>query len=459
MLRRRAEKWARPAILAALIGLLGLFGKTDLVSDAASALSDRDLLIRWTSTFSGATRSAVPVTLIDVDAEAMALYGSPDRAPRALLAGLLSLAAAKGANGVLLDVDLSRPSPDAAGDAALRETLAAWPAQAPPLALARRFRVGEEGETPEPFAFEREIAGRANIRQAASLALKDSDGVVRRWRLAQTVCENGAGLAYPSPQLIAAAIAAGRAQSDLDRFLDWRARSACARVKTADKTGEAPAPKNPGPAPDWPRNPAEEANISFLFSADPGAPMPEIEDAAGRATALMRRIPARTLVDAQGVALPAARVADAPFAGRFVIVGATHSDTFDEHPTPIGRLPGVVIAANAVAGAPAILSAARIGDAGRTLIALALFAAMALASSRLRAAAASVVVTLICLAAAPLLGRLVAPSSALEIVASALAMLAAFAAAQSLWDIVAGWRSGLRWRVLLKPSTSQAENA
>jgi CHASE2 domain-containing sensor protein len=457
MLRRRAEKWARPAILAALIGLLGLFGKTDVVSDAASALSDRDMLIRWTSAFSGATRSAVPVTLIDVDADAMALYGSPDRAPRALLAGLLSLAAAKGASGVLLDVDLSRPGPDAAGDAALRETLENWPAQAPILALARRFRVGEEGETPEPFAFERDIAGRANIRQTASLALKDSDGVVRRWRLAQTVCAEAGAVAYPSPQLIAAAIAAGRAQGDLDRFLDWRARSDCA---SRDKSAAAKnAAEKPGPAPQWPRNPAEEANISFLFSAEPGAHMPEVEDATGRATALMRRIPARTLVDAQGVALPVARVADAPFAGRFVIIGATHSETFDEHPTPIGRLPGVVIAANAVAGAPAILSAARIGDAGRTLIALALFAAMAFASARLRAAAASVVVTLICLATAPLLGRLVAPSTALEIVASALAMLAAFAAAQSLWDIVAGWRSGLRWRVLLKPSTSQAENA
>lgn len=455
MLRRAATKWGRPAALAALIGLLGLFGKTDVVSDAVSALGDRDMLIRWTSTFSGATRGAVPVTLIDIDADAMALYGTPDRAPRALLAGLLSLVAAKGARGVLLDVDLSRPGPDAAGDAALRETLAGWPAQAPTLALARRFRAGEDGETPEPFAFEPEIAGRANIRQAASLALKDSDGVVRRWRLAQTVCADAAALAYPSPQLIAAALAAGRAGGDLDRYLDWRARSACGRAKESGKS----APEKPGPAPDWPRNPAEEANISFLFSAAPGAHMPEVEDASGRATALMRRIPARTLVDAQGGALAPTRVADAPFAGRFVIIGATHSETYDEHPTPIGRLPGVVIAANAVAGAPAILSAARIGDVGRTLIALALFAAMALASARLRAAAASVVVTLICLATAPLLGRLVAPSSALEIIASALAMLAAFAAAQSLWDVVAGWRSGLRWRVLLKPSTSQAENA
>ena len=440
MVRRLAAKWMRPAALAALIGLLGLFGKTDVFSDAASALSDRDLLIRWTASFSGAARDAVPVTLIDIDAETMALYGTPDRAPRALLAGLLSLAAAKRATGVLLDVDLSKPGADAAGDAALRDTLASWPTQAPTLALARRFRAGEQGETPEPFAFEAALVGRANIRQVASLALKDPDGVVRRWRLAQTVCAGASGVAYPSPQLVAAAIAAGRPAADLDRFLDWRVRGACA--------------KETGAAPDWPRNPAAEATISFLFSGAPGAHVPVVELAGDREAPLLRRISARSLLDAQGGALAPARIADAPFAGRFVVIGASHAETFDEHPTPIGRLPGALIAANAIAGAPAILGAARIGDVGRTGLALALFAAMAAVSARLRAAAAGVVVTLICLATLPLLGRLVAPSSALDIVAAALAMLAAFAAAQSLWEIVAGWRSELGWRVLLKSAST-----
>lgn len=449
MVRRQAAKWARPAIFAALIGLLGLTGKTDVLSDVASALSDRDLLIRWTSSFSDAAREATPVTLIDIDAETMALYGTPDRAPRALLAGLLSLASAKRASAVLLDVDLSKPGPDAAGDDALRDVLANWPAQAagqgathgPTLALARRFRAEGDGVTPEPFAFAQAIAGRADIRQVASLALKDSDAVVRRWRLAQTACEGKAGVAYPSPQLVAAAVAAGRPAADLDRFLDWRVATVCA--------------KRALPAPDWPRNPAAEANISFLFSAEPGAHVPVVTGADGRETPVFRRISARTLIDAQGLALAPARIADAPFAGRFVVIGASHADTFDEHATPIGRLPGAVIAANAIAGAPAILGAARIGDAARTLIALALFAAMAAVSARLRASAASVVVVLICLALLPLLGRLVAPSSALDIVASALAMLALFAALSSLWEIVSGWRAGLGWRVLLKSSTAK----
>ncbi|QLP96889.1 MAG: CHASE2 domain-containing protein [Rhodoblastus sp.] len=458
MLRRRAEKWARPAILAALIGLLGLFGKTDLVSDAASALSDRDLLIRWTSTFSGATRSAVPVTLIDVDAEAMALYGSPDRAPRALLAGLLSLAAAKGANGVLLDVDLSRPSPDAAGDAALRETLAAWPAQAPPLALARRFRVGEEGETPEPFAFEREIAGRANIRQAASLALKDSDGVVRRWRLAQTVCENGAGLAYPSPQLIAAAIAAGRAQSDLDRFLDWRALGLRPR-QNRGQNGRGARSEKSGPGaglaaqsgrggqhlfPVQRRSGRAHARDRGRGRARDGADAAHSRAHAGRRAgrrasrrARRRRALRRAFRDRRRDAFghvrrasdadrPAARRGDRRQRGGWRAGDPERGA--DRRRRPHADRAGSVRGDGARLVAPAGGGGERRGHAD-------------LSGGR---------------AAARAPRRAVERARNRRLGARHARRLAA---AQSLWDIVAGWRSGLRWRVLLKPSTSQAENA
>lgn len=415
---RRA--WLRPVAVAATLGALALGGLAEGLSDAVSALGDRDLLVRWTARFAGAGRAAIPVTLIDFDAATMAALGAPERVPRAALAGLVDLLAAKPGAGALIDLDLSRP--DAGGDAALRAALARWPANAPPLALALRFRGEGEALAASPPSVADALAGKPNLRLAASLALTDGDGVVRRWRLDQPVCK-GEATVYPSPQLVAAS--ARRPPADLDAYLDWRARSACG--------------KRGGEAPGWPRNPAREAAISYLFGPQ--------DDAAG----LFRRVPARSLFDAQGVALAPAKVADALFAGRFVIVGASHDDAFDAHMTPLGRMPGAVVAANAVAGAPAILDAAPLGAFGKTGLAMAFFAVMAAASARLRASVAGVLVSLICLAALPLLGRVLAPSSALEIVAAALALLAAFAGVQSLIDIVVGWRAGLRWRALLKP--------
>ena len=157
--------------------------------------------------------------------------------------------------------------------------------------------------------------------------------------------------------------------------------------------------------------------------------------------------------------MPAGRVSAEPFVGRFVVIGATHADAHDEHMTPIGKLPGAVIAANAIAGAPAILSAVELSAFGKTLVALLLFAAFAALSLRFRASVASVVVSLCSLALLPVLGRLFAPSSALEVVFAAIAMLAMFAALESVLEIWRGWRDGLGWRVLLKPSKSPKEIA
>jgi CHASE2 domain-containing sensor protein len=437
-------RWIQAGALAALIAALTLSGKMDAISDAASTLTDKDLMIRWTSVLAGATRGATPVTLIDVDSGTMALFGAPDRTPRDLVAGLLRLAAAKKPRGVFLDVDLGRPGPDAGADAALRAVLAEWPAEAPTLIVSRRFaetppreKDGKPGLAPLPFAFDDAVAGRANIRQAASLGLVDSDSVLRRWRLSQTVCDGDRGVTFPSPQLVAASLDADRPAADLDAFLAWRARRVCAR--------------DGAPAPVWPRNAANETNIAFLFSGEAGAPVPAVA-AAGRETPVFRRIPAHSLVDARREALRPGAVADDLFAGRLVVIGATHMDAADLHLTPIGRLPGAVIASNAIVSAPAVLNSFGLAPWGRTLMAFVVFAGLAAMSFRFRAMAAGVIVSLACLALAPLLGRVLAPAPALEIIFAALAMLAMFAGLESLIEVARAWRSGLGWRALLKKS-------
>ena len=241
------------------------------------------------------------------------------------------------------------------------------------------------------------------------------------------------------------AAATGRPQADIDRFLAWRLRQVCA--------------KDAKDRPVWPRNAAAETNISFLFSGEQDAHAPLARRPDGVETPVFRRISARTLMGESRAALPADRVSAEPFAGRFVVIGASHADAHDEHMTPIGKLPGAIIAANAIAGAPAILSAIEVSAFGKTAMALLLFAAFAALSLRFRASVASVVVSLCSLALLPVLGRIFAPSSALEIVFAAIAMLAMFAAIESALEIWQGWREGLGWRVLLKPSKSPKEIA
>jgi hypothetical protein len=313
----------------------------------------------------------------------------------------------------------------------LRAVLAEWPAEAPTLIRVAAFRRGAAARertaspalAPLPFAFDDAVAGRANIRQAASLGLVDSDSVLRRWRLSQTVCDGDRGVTFPSPQLVAASLDADRPAADLDAFLAWRARRVCAR--------------DGAPAPVWPRNAANETNIAFLFSGEAGAPVPAVA-AAGRETPVFRRIPAHSLVDARREALRPGAVADDLFAGRLVVIGATHMDAADLHLTPIGRLPGAVIASNAIVSAPAVLNSFGLAPWGRTLMAFVVFAGLAAMSFRFRAMAAGVIVSLACLALAPLLGRVLAPAPALEIIFAALAMLAMFAGLESLIEVATG---------------------
>ncbi|MBX9760654.1 MAG: CHASE2 domain-containing protein, partial [Beijerinckiaceae bacterium] len=125
-------------ILGGLVASLALLGQTDILSNISGAFNDKDVMARWSSVLSGATRQAIPLTIVDIDDATIARVGGGDRTPRDLVAALASLAAAKNAAAIVLDLDTSKPGPDVAGDKALIEAVASWPTDAPPLMYARR---------------------------------------------------------------------------------------------------------------------------------------------------------------------------------------------------------------------------------------------------------------------------------------------------------------------------------
>jgi len=432
---------AKPALLACIIGLFSAFGLADRIAGFSANLGEKDRMVRWSAVLSGATRDAIPVTLIDIDPTTMAALGHPQSAPRELLAGLLSLAAAKHASGIFLDMDTSRPG-SPAGDEALAGFIAAYPPDAPPLALARRLGAAElggnsaEALAEQPSVLDAAVRGRPNMVWAASVSRIDEDRVVRRWQLSHTSCAPDAGRTLPSPQLFAAAVAGGRPLSEVLAFADHRTRAVC-------------APGQAATSPAWPRNPDQRAAIAFLIPDGPNL-APQFIARDGRRVPLFRRVPARALMTASGAVVSPRAVADDLLRDRFVIIGASHAESMDGHLTPIGFLPGALIVANAVATAPAVLSGQPAGPFGATVIALALFAALVAITSRLRALAAGVVVAVAVLGALMVLGRIFAPSTASDIVLAAFGMVAVLSTVEGIHAIGKDWRAR-GWRALLKP--------
>lgn len=441
---------AKPLLIACIIGVFSAFGLAERIAGFSANLGEKDRLVRWSAVLSGATRDAIPVTLIDIDPATMAVLGHPQSTPREVLAGLLSLAAAKQASGIFLDMDTSRPG-SPAGDAALAGVLAAYPPDAPPLALARRLgAAGEAGNTADALAeqtspFDAIVRGKPNVIWAVSVSRIDEDRVVRRWQLSHTSCSPGAGATLPSPQLFAAAVAGAhpRPLSDIRTFADHRTQEACAPGTAA----AAP--------PAWPRNPDPHAAIAFLIPDGPDLAAPQFITRDGRQVPLFRRVPARALMTASGAVVSPRAVADDLLRGRFVIIGASHAESMDGHLTPVGFLPGALIVANAVATAPAVLSGQPLGPLGATVIALALLGALVALTVRLRPLAAALVVAAAVLAALMVLGRIFAPSTASDIVLAAFGMLAFLSTAEGIHAIGRDWRAR-GWRALLKPEKPPA---
>ncbi|MFK8252768.1 CHASE2 domain-containing protein [Ancylobacter terrae] len=431
----------KPALMAAIVGLFSVFGLADRIAGFSANLGEKDRIVRWASVLSGATRNAIPVTLIDIDGPTMAALGNPPRAPRDLLAGLIALGAAKRAGGIFLDMDTVRPDTPA-GDAALTAFIAGYPADAPPLALARRLDTLSEGGAnrlvAEPSILDAATAGHANILWVTSVSRIDEDRVVRRWELSQTLCEGTGGITLPSPQLAAAAVAGSppRPLADVAAFTQARTRALCA--------GDG------SPAPAWPRNPDARAAIPFLIADGPDLAAPQFIRRGGRDVPLFRRVSARTLLTPVGAVVAPRAVADDLLANRFVIIGSSHAESLDGHLTPIGYLPGALIVANAVATAPAVLSGRPLGTLGATLVALALFGLLTAITARLKALPAAIVVALAVLGSLALLGQIVAPTTAGDIVLAAFGMLAFFSTLEGVFGIAREWRRQ-GWRALLKP--------
>jgi hypothetical protein len=314
----------------------------------------------------------VPFAFIDIDERTYQnVWKEPAVTPHDKLAALIRFAAESGARVVVVDVDLNRRDGQivlAQGNTdPLADLLAAYPPQHPassgrpwpPVVLVRSFR---QAVTPGPpgrcqverASFLDDRAG-ADVWWATMQFEAEADGVVRRWRLWETACQDHISETRPSVELLTTALL--REQSTgAQRVSCWLA--ALPRQACPECPRRAPLPSfcqgDNGSGGSFELDglsisaKASDLSQRILYTIPWNA-----DEEAGRARIGSKGALVLTVLSAGAIAgeeAPAMSAAAraALIADRVVVIGGSYADGRDIHSTPIGRMPGALVLINAI---------------------------------------------------------------------------------------------------------------
>ena len=323
-------------------------------------LGDRmaDAMIRLGASVRGPHAPAVPFVFVDIDQQTWVDWQMPLVTPRDKLARILSVISNSKPAIIVLDIDLAWPKPEAGDHDEFADFFRTYPASGPPLILLRSAIGGLIPGSRYPISrttpFDRDIARRmaeqpqAPFHWSTAYFDVDGDGAIRHWRLAEVLCEKsidktdrGVPLVLPSVYLTAAVLAAhpqdrARAVESLDATLRQLTPDSCdAPSKPAVSFDDMPHPIVVGA-----ERPGNRIIYSFGWDEDRpalGAHM----SFGGEQVPLVSVRPARLLQ----AAAPSSPLDG--LAGRIVILGGSYPDSGDLHRTPLGKMPGALMIANA----------------------------------------------------------------------------------------------------------------
>lgn len=292
-----------------------------------------------------------PYLFVNIDEQLYQKWGEPLFTPRDSIAALLRNAMEGGAKLVIVDVDLTRPSPAPREDAALHDFLAGLrsvpPEERPPVILVKSMHlVGEGADARWHFRgsfLDSLVAETPGLYWASPMFTVDDDQVIRYWRLAECSPTSQGPEALPSVQLLAYALtthgdAPGTNLADALRGQLEKARGLCAQDESAHDNAAASLVIGTLSFP------LSEQTLEnrILYSIKPNTPSPTLSgDRTGRPAFLT--LPAGALLG--------------PDSGRnlreilrdgIVIIGGSYNDSGDIHATPIGPMPGALVILNAI---------------------------------------------------------------------------------------------------------------
>jgi CHASE2 domain-containing sensor protein len=361
----RASKRQRHFVTNVAIGI-AISILMSLVETNAAVGKLRDTLLTWQVAQLGSSNTAAEILWIDIDDDSYLRWYAPAVTPRDRLCRLIDFAVRGGARTVVVDVDLTNPTPPGryptlepcspgsgrapthgTADGILVEYLrnyarmCAGAAHCATIVLVRSLRSSYDAEygdgapanTVRPSFLDAAVRSGSNVLWSSPNFELDDDFIVRRWRLWEPLCDPRAVL--PSTELVAAAAFAG---SDLRRVRDVldglrpkcqpRGEPAAASVRGAppNVTVEIGYPAQVG---------TDEVERRFFY---------RVGWDAARERPAMAFVPALSITDAAGGQAFSTAVA----AGRIVVIGGSYRDNPDLHRTPLGIMPGTLVLINAI---------------------------------------------------------------------------------------------------------------
>ena len=446
------KKYAgRGQLLTAVIVIVGavilLSGGGKRLTDAFQNINDANYISAVSLVMSGVPKEALPVTLLDVDDRTRKAWGNAPGTPHAAIAELIRQSSSHGAAAIVVDFDLSSETAGAQADPMLLDVLANYPADAPPLMLARKvsFGLSEGAAGVETVAqegvatpYDAAIKDKINIYWITTLNDISGDRLVQRIRLWQTVCQGAGGVTYPSAALVAAALLFPEARHDreMSGFLEDQTATTCRHATMTD--------------PAWPITRQQAATLPYVFAdrVDTRALFRIARD--GKRTVVLRRISAGQIVTLQdGLAKVAGEIDKDPFEGRVVMLGSTHADSGDFYNTPLGTMPGVIILANSIVQAKKIAETVAMAAWLGNVWALMLFLIFAYIARKLQGAPSIIAIGVLALAALFAISRLYGFAAGVEVITVAVPGFALFKLVDSFAQMAMDVPTK-GWRVLLK---------
>lgn len=302
----------------------------------------------------------LPIAWIDIDEKTYQKWEEPLYTPRDKLAGLIRYAGNSDAMAVIVDIDVSRSSPEPHSDKILLEQIETHASEGgPPLVLVRTFRQPIENSAPQKWLEARSsflensdiIREANNIFWASTLFLMDDDRMIRRWRLWEPSCtENNQGVVIPSAQLLIASLArkdtsAKSAVDDLEMDLRRFTPGHCG-AQSQSTPGFSPTTDNELSSIHVGDLKLDSAPTSIqqrlIYNISPNKVPSGKLSGSEEIAPLLVRLSAEPILD------PSKKIDKNWLNNRIVIIGSSYVDAKDIHSTPLGELAGPMILANAI---------------------------------------------------------------------------------------------------------------
>jgi hypothetical protein len=294
---------------------------------------------------------AEPFVLIDIDEQTYRKWNEPLAMPRDKLMTMISFASEAKAKLIVVDIDVSKKlgKEDEQLERFLRDYGKDQDTSDPPIIFATTFRepIPSNGtqfvERRESF-LDPTVEENPGLYWASTLFNRDSDLVIRTWRLYEAYCNQGVGGVIPAVQLLAPILindGEGGAKKLQQKLNSLSPR--CSLGASRSEKIDSPTIELNGHLVGLSQ---ERLSSKIIFSvpwraSETGLQPPQVK----RDGSL---VPLVVTISADKITSGPKRISQKLFQNRVIVIGASHSLSHDIRATPLQLMPGALVLINAI---------------------------------------------------------------------------------------------------------------